>query len=93
MEENKHTKYIKVYDKRKRQFGVKLEKHKEWYIEPCFDEMGLKDWGTQSISETWFLKDGLYGRYDLAEKKVLLPAEYGFPFYFNKNALAVPQKI
>lgn len=92
MKDDKELGYIVVYDKRKKLYGVKLEGKKKWYIEPCFEGLGRVDWHTDGSSNMWFKKDGAYGLYDVKERKVLIPAEYGFPLYHNENGHAVTWK-
>lgn len=85
------TKYFKEYDKRKKQFGIKIEGKRGWYVAPEFDEMGLSEI-EHEVDYTWFKKDGKYGYYNIAKKCIEIPAEYGFPFYFNDKGYTVTWK-
>ena len=38
----KETKYIKVRDKRKNLFGIKIAGHKDWYVAPMFEQLGIR---------------------------------------------------
>lgn len=38
---NDNPEYIKVYDKRTKLFGIKIEGARKWYAEPWFEEMGM----------------------------------------------------
>lgn len=88
---NKHE-YVKVYDKRTKLFGIKEEGAKGWYVEPSFEELGLREFAMPAMT-TWFKKDGAYGMYDVEERRVVIPAEYGFPPYLNRfNGCAVTWK-
>lgn len=85
-----NVKYLKVYDRRTKLFGIKLVGKKEWYVEPCFEEMNLGNF-FNSRPQTWFKMNGRYGLYDITERHVLIPAEYTFPLYFS-NGYAITWK-
>lgn len=89
--EDNGVKYAKVYDKRKKLFGIKVEGQKGWYIEPFFEELALHDFYRHG-TEMWFKKDGAYGLYDVVGKRILIPAEYGYPLYFTCNGYALTWK-
>lgn len=54
------TKYIKVRDKRKKLFGIKIEGHKDWYVAPMFEQLGIGEWANETDG-TWFKQNGRYG--------------------------------
>lgn len=85
------SKYFKEYDKRKKLFGIKIEGKTGWYVAPIFYEMGLSEI-EHEVDYTWFKKDGKYGYYNIAKKCIEIPAEYGFPFYFNDKGYTVTWK-
>jgi len=94
MKEDTEVRYAKVYDKRTKLFGIMLVSGEgEWYIEPCFEQLGLDPlmFGTLQ-SEGWFKKNGRYGYYNLREKRVVVDAKYTFPLYFNNNGYACTWK-
>ena len=41
-------KYIKVRDKRKKLFGIKIEGHKDWYVAPMFEQLGIGEWANEA---------------------------------------------
>lgn len=86
--ENDKPKYIKVYDKRKKKFGIKAEGQKGWHVEPMFDELGIRQWADES-SETWFRQGERYGYYNISDRKVTISPIYGFPLYFNEKGYAI----
>lgn len=94
MKEDTEVRYAKVYDKRTKLFGIKLVSGEgEWYIEPCFEQLGLDPLMLGTLqSEGWYKQNGHYGYYNLREKRVVVAAEYGFPLYFNSNGYACTWK-
>ena len=81
----KGTIYEKCYDKRKRLFGIKVKGQKGWYVEPCFEELGTSLYVFDDDPEIWFKQNGRYGLYNVAERREVLPAVYGFPLLFGKD--------
>ena len=79
-------KYEKCYDKRKRMFGIKVVGQRKWYVEPCFEELGIKYYETEDNPEIWFKQNGRYGLYNFVERRIIMPAIYGCPFDFGKNS-------
>lgn len=79
---NDNPEYIKVYDKRTKLFGIKIEGAREWYAEPWFEEIEM-DICLPATPTVWFKKNGAYGLYDIAENRIVIPAEYGYPLFFN----------
>ncbi len=79
------TIYEKCYDKRKHLFGIKAKGQKNWHVEPCFEELGTSQFLFDDAPEVWFKQNGRYGLYNVAERRVLLPAIYGYPLLFGKD--------
>lgn len=79
------TIYEKCYDKRKCLFGIKVKDRKDWYVEPCFEELGTSQYVFDDDPEVWFKQNGRYGLYNVVEQREVLPAVYGFPLLFGKN--------
>lgn len=77
--------YEKCYAKRKHLFGIKVAGEKGWYVEPCFEELGTRKYVTDDVPEVWFKQNGRYGLYNVGERRVVLPAVYGFPFDFGSK--------
>lgn len=84
-------KYFKVFDKRKHLFGVKIEGQGGWHIKPQFEGIGIKDEGTADET-VWFKQQGKYGYYHICEGRILIPAMYGCPLFFNANGQAIAWK-
>lgn len=84
-------KYIKVRDKRKKLFGIKIEGHKDWYVAPMFEQLGIGEWANEADG-TWFKQNGKYGYYSIAERRVVIPALYGYPLFFNSKGYALTWK-
>ena len=85
------AKYIKVRDKRKNLFGIKIEGHKDWYVAPMFEQLGIGEWANETDG-TWFKQNGRYGYYSIAERRVVIPALYGYPLFFNSKGHALTWK-
>lgn len=85
------TKYVKVADKRKKLFGIKIAGQKAWYVAPMFEQLGLWECPAEA-HETWFRQNGKYGCYHIADRRVAIPAVYGFPLCFNVRGYAVTWK-
>ncbi len=81
----KGTIYEKCYDKRKHLFGIKAEGQTGWYVEPSFEELGTSQYVFDDDPELWFKQNGRYGLYNVPERRVVLPAVYGFPLLFGKG--------
>ena len=81
-------KYVKCYDKSKHLFGFKIEGQRDWYVEPCFEELGTcsSGWVKDDDPEVWFKQNGRYGLYNVTERRAVLPAVYGYPLFFGKNS-------
>ena len=77
--------YEKCYDKRRSLFGIKVKGKKDWYVEPCFEELGTSQYVFDDDPEIWFKQNGRYGLYNVAERREVLPAVYGFPLLFGKD--------
>lgn len=92
MGNNIELKYVKVFDKRKKLVGIKIEGQKGWFVEPSFEELGLSDFCGDNKNKTWFKKNGNYGWYNIEDRIVLITAEYAFPLYFNQNGYAITWK-
>ena len=88
---NNATKYLKVYDRRKKLFGIKEDGRKNWYVEPMFEELGFEEWDEDEL-ETWFKLNGKYGYYNIRDKRVVIPALYGYPLYFKGKGFAITWK-
>ena len=86
------TKYVKVLDKRKKLFGIKKQGEEGWYIEPQFEYLEILDWNASDTTDAWFRQNGRYGLLDVPTKRVVIPAIYGFPLYFNEKGLSVAWK-
>lgn len=85
MNDYKGTIYEKWYDKRKRLFGIKVKGQKDWYVEPCFEELGTSKYVFDDAPELWFKQNGRYGLYNVAERREVLPAVYGFPLFLART--------
>lgn len=85
------TKYVKVLDKRKKLFGIKVEGQKGWYVAPIFEQLGIWECPTEA-HDTWFKQNGKYGYYNITDRRVVIPALYGYPLYFNGKGYAVAWK-
>lgn len=83
-QEGNSVKYKKVFDKRKKLFGIKIEGQKDWYVAPCFEELGCREYGRES-KEVWFKQNGKYGWYNIQDRCVVLPAIYGYPLFFGSR--------
>ena len=85
------TKYIKVLDKRRNLFGIKIEGHKEWLVAPMFEQLGMEEWANETDA-TWFKRGGKYGYYSITERRVVIPAIYSCPPFFTGKGYAVTWK-
>ena len=62
--------YRKVYDKRQKKFGIKVDGQKDWYVEPQFDALGFVELSSSIDGEVWFKENGRYGWYSIPKKTV-----------------------
>lgn len=85
------TKYAKVLDKRKKLFGIKIEGQKDWYVAPVFEQLGIWD-SPAEAHDIWFKQNGKYGYYNIPDRRIVIPAVYGYPLYFNEKGYAVTWK-
>lgn len=83
------TKYAKALDKRKKLYGIKREGEKGWHMEPQFENLGMMDWYTSDTKDVWYRQNGRYGLLDVAAKRVVIPAIYGFPLFFNEKGHSI----
>ncbi len=84
--------YEKVYDKRKKLYGIKKKGERRWYIKPCFQNVD-SDISNQYVKdEVWFRQNGKYGRINLPEQRIVLPPVYGYPIDFDVNGQALTWK-
>ncbi len=84
--------YEKVYDKRKKLYGIKKKGERIWYIKPCFQNVESDSWRSGVNDEIWFRQDGKYGRIYLPEQRILLPPIYGYPIDFHHDGKALTWK-
>lgn len=91
MKQEEHSvKYMKVLDKHKKLFGIKIEGQKKWHVPTCFEELGCQNYA-RNEKEVWFKQNGKYGLYSIQDRRVVLPAIYGYPLFFGSrkgNAIA-----
>lgn len=87
--DRRETKYAKALDKRKKLYGIKREGEKGWHMEPQFENLGMMYWYTSDTKDVWFRQNGRYGLLDVAAKRVVIPAIYGFPLFFNEKGHSI----
>ena len=84
--------YEKVYDKRKKLYGIKKKGERTWYIKPCFQNVDSDFWTQCVKDEIWFRQNGKYGLICLPERRIVLPPVYGYPIDFHENGQAMTWK-
>ena len=87
--------FRKHIDRKTGLYGIKLcdekgKPQKGWWISPSYEAVeGV--WQSDN-SPAWFKRNGRYGALDIPNKVELIPAEYGFPPYFNREGYAIVWK-